>query len=522
MKIKNYYKKLNTIALSAIVSMSSSLCSGALSDKQKDAVRNIMADMMENYTALSQGNGSTAEEYKQSFAELKLLEEDWDEEVEVNGITTTINKELKKYEQKEKLCKTIESMMDVVSSNFATTSVPSIDTYVDQFEKLNLNKEDWDETVEITLDKPDGQKSIIKTTINKELKKYGNFSETSGHALEEQEMYMKSIDDQEASDKILTPIVIISKNNTVFPKEKAIAFCIKMRKQALDLHDDTPVSEKYRTFCKKYLIVDGMPSIGGFLNSIMIENEKTTIDREFAQFNVVQTLKKTLGNRRAKIIVWSPDNYREAIIALRRYEADLNAQVENYNQGGWCDSSVNQVLSFLQEDYELDKAEQCSLSWMQASVYGKTYLIYQFLSLKEAKCEKLLSAAKGILVLISKSQDFNHWLGDNEVVNISILNCIKFDENSIKESSSVWDLNGDIPYDKFFELLVQIAKDLNLQQSNVDAREFFALLQRSSLDDGNKNIIKALFTYCFSTEAHNYSYLKNKLIERGVLPQDNQ
>ena len=518
MKIKNYYKKLNTIALSAIVSMSSSLCSGALSEEQKDAVRRIMADMMENYTALSQGNASTAESYKQSFAELKLLEEDWDEEVEVNGAYTTINKELKKYEQKEKLCEIIEGIMDAYTSNFVTPSdVEKIKTFREKFEKLNLKNEDWDESIVV---------QGIQTTINSELKKYEIFFNTCKDYLEEGEVYKNGIESQEASEKLQKPVVIIAKNNTEFPMDEAIAFCIEMRKQALDLSNDTPVQVNYTIFYKNYLIVNGMPNMSGFYAPISINDEQTRIDNEFAKFNVVQTLKKTLGNRRAKIIVWSPDNYREAIIALYIYEADFNARVEVYGQVEWFVGAVTNVLKLLDGDYakipDLKKTTPCTLAWMKDSVYGKTYLIYQFFSLQGALKSQLLSAAKAILASIAKSSDFNFWLRDNEDVNVVFLKTITLDETIDAAPTSIWNLNADIPCDTFFKLVIQIASHLCLAQKSVNTKGFYDMISDHSIYSEEKVILNALFTCCVSPEDPNYNKLKNKLIEKGVPLKDNQ
>ena len=308
--------------------------------------------------------------------------------------------------------------------------------------------------------------------------------------------------------------------------DEAIAFCIEMRKQALELNNDTPVHVNYETFCKEYLMLGGMVSINGFFTEILIENEKTKIDDEFAKFNVVQTLKKTLGNRRAKITVWVPKNYTEAIIALGRYEADLNAQVEDYGQGKWFAGTVTNVLKSLMKDYEvvfeLNKAEPCTLAWMKGSVYGKTYFIYQFFSLKNAP-KKLLPVAKGILGLIYGSGDINSWFSDNKDININILKCITLDENLKETPDCVWALIGDIPCDKFFELLVQIAKCLELKQSNVNVDEFLHLISANpSFYSEEKNALKALFTCCVSQNDPKYNKIKEELIKKGVLPPENQ
>ena len=187
--------------------------------------------------------------------------------------------------------------------------------------------------------------------------------------------------------------------------------------------------------------------------------------------------------------------------------------------------SVN-LVSGKTKDYEvvfeLNKAEPCTLAWMKGSVYGKTYFIYQFFSLKNAP-KKLLPVAKGILGLIYGSGDINSWFSDNKDININILKCITLDENLKETPDCVWALIGDIPCDKFFELLVQIAKCLELKQSNVNVDEFLHLISANpSFYSEEKNALKALFTCCVSQNDPKYNKIKEELIKKGVLPPENQ
>ena len=449
MKIKNYYKKLNTIALSAIVSMSSSLCLGALSP-----------------------------------------------------------------DQTEEVCKIIANMMDVYTTNLCAPSyVKPTDFYKEQFDELNLKEEDWDETVNV---------EGIQTTINKELKKYELFFNTCNELSNAQKTYGEGIKNQEASEKLLEPIIIVLKNNTEFSKNAVIQFCLKMQQQAFDLKDDTPAKNNYIYIYTNFLGVKGLLYERGLFLPIEVNKENTSISKELAKFNVVQTLKNALKGRRAKIKNWNPANYIEAITALWMYEADLNAEVPNYGQEGWYIGTVSEVLQSLEGEYaavlKLKKTSPCTLAWMEDSVYGKTYLIYEFLSLRNASIGKMLDAVKGILGLISKSSDFDDWLGDNEDVNISVLASITLDPKEVP--ATVWDLKGDIPCDKFFELLIQIAKHLELQQKNIKAGDFCNQIYITGCPSSDeKNILKTLFTYCVLQNDPGYNELKKKLTTKGILPQ---